>query len=50
MAYKRSQGQKVKTLRQVRFLMSSASPLTPSQKKRLRRELRTGAVRIVRRK
>lgn len=33
-----------KTVRETRFLMSSGSPLTPTQKRRLKREFESGTV------
>lgn len=35
-----------KTQRQVRFLLSKGSALTPQQKNKLKKELKSGAVRI----
>jgi len=37
---------KVKTAKQIRYLMSEGSPLTAEQKKKLRSELRSGEVRV----
>jgi len=39
-------GKKAKSAKQVRYLMSSGSPLSGSQKSKLQGELRSGAVRI----
>jgi len=36
-----------KSLRQVRFLLSSGIPLTPSQKRKLVGELKSGRVKII---
>ena len=44
MAYNR----KTKSSRQARYLLSGGSPLTPKQKKRLKGELSSGAVKIKR--
>ena len=41
-----SKGAKTKSLKQVRYLLSSVSPLTEKQQDKLRRELRTGKVRV----
>lgn len=35
-----------KSLRQVRYLLSKASPLTTAQKQKLLRELHSGAVKV----
>lgn len=43
-------GVKKKSQRQVRFLLSKASPLTKSEKDRLKRELKSGEVKIVKKK
>jgi len=48
MATKRRKGSKTKSRRQVAFLLSSGSPLTKAEKAMLRRELKTGQVRIKR--
>lgn len=37
---------KTKSRKQVGFLLSSGSPLTPAQKKRLRGELQSGKVKV----
>lgn len=37
---------KNKSRRQVGYLLSSGSPLTPEQKAKLKRELHSGAVRV----
>lgn len=39
-------GQKTKSLRQVRYLLSSGSPLSEREKDKLKRELHEGKVRI----
>jgi hypothetical protein len=38
--------QKTKTAKQVRYLFSSASPLTEGQKEKLAKEIRTGQVKV----
>jgi len=37
---------KTKTAKQVKFLLSSASPLSKEQRKKLQKELHSGAVKI----
>ena len=37
---------KMKTKRQVAYLLSKASPLSPKQESKLKRELHSGAVKI----
>lgn len=37
---------KTKTQKQVRFLLSKVSPLTPKEKTKLKKELKSGAVGI----
>ena len=37
---------KTKTRRQTRYLLSKVSPLTPAQKNKLKKELKSGAVKI----
>lgn len=41
---------KTKSKRQVRYLLSSGSPLTGKQKEKLKRELHSGAVKVGKRK
>lgn len=45
----KGKGSKIKSARQVRFLMSKGSPLTVEQKQKLIDELHSGAVRMTRR-
>lgn len=40
---------KKKSMKQVRYLLSSGSPLTDAQKKKLKGELHSGSVKIKRR-
>lgn len=39
-------GRKTKSKRQVGYLLSSGSPLTPAQKDKLKSELHSGAVKV----
>jgi len=43
-------GAKRKSARQVRYLLSAASPLSPRQRGKLKRELHSGAVKVARRR
>lgn len=43
---RRAKGKKTKSKKQVGFLMSKNSPLTPKQKRKLEGELHSGAVRV----
>lgn len=42
-------GSKTKTQKQVRYLLSDASPLTEAQKEKLKAELHSGQVKITKR-
>lgn len=46
----RRRGAKTKSRRQVGYLLSSGSPLSGAQKRKLRSELHTGKVRIMKRR
>ena len=45
-AKKKRKGAKVKSKRQVGYLLSGGSPLTGAQKGKLKRELHSGAVKV----
>ena len=46
MAKKKRKGAHTKSKKQVGYLLSSGSPLTPQQKAKLKRELHSGAVKV----